>query len=119
MNLRDFLETKYDVREQIATLKSNPILDFINSDIFPFDFIDNQDGELVKMLYYADGKKTISVLNLLSYRREDLVRYKDMELLELYDIYTEDLHLEELDMENPIKLEDIRQESLKRRGLDD
>lgn len=116
MNLREFIETKYDVKDKIANLKSNPILDFINSDIFPFDFIEYNKGEMVKMIYYANGKKEIPVLELLSNKREDIVKSGDNDLLEAYDMYTSQFDLEQVDLLDPVKLEQIREESLKNKG---
>jgi hypothetical protein len=113
MTFKNFIETKYDVRERIADLKSNPLKSFIDSDIFPCDFVDVENGEMVKMLYYANGAKDIAVLDLLSYRREDLVRLKDQDLLDLYDTYTEQFDFD--DSMDLTKLSSIREESLTRK----
>lgn len=116
MTFREFIETKYDVRERINQLRSNPIKDFIDSDIFPCDFVDIENGEMIKMLYYANGTKDIAVLDLLSYRREDLVKLNNKDLLELYDAYTADFEFDGsclLDLSN---LNNIREDSIKNKS---
>lgn len=116
MTFREYIEEHYDVRGRIKSLTSDPIKRFIDSDDFPFDFIGQEDGEYVKMLYYAGGDKTIAVLDLLSYRREDLERNGNTELLELYDHYTENVSIEVLSLLDPVKLNSIRGGSLKDKG---
>lgn len=113
MTFRRFIETKYDVRQRISDLKSDPIKSFIESDIFPCDYVDVEKGEMIKMLYYANGTKEIAVLDLLAYRREDIVKAKDNDLLELYDAYTSQFDFDStLDLS---KLSAIREESIKRK----
>lgn len=113
MTFRKFIEEKYDVRQRIMDLKRNPIKSFIESDIFPCDFVDVENGEMIKMLYYANGSKEIAVLDLLAYRREDIEKTKDSDLLELYDSYTSQFDFDStLDLS---KLSAIRDESIKRR----
>ncbi len=107
MNLKEFIEIKYDIRNRISDKKRNPLEDFINNDIFPYDFIEVQDGAPVKMLYYADGKKEIAVLDLLSYKKEDLLKHNDLDLRELYENYTKCIEFEQLDLLDPIKLSSI------------
>ena len=114
MTFRRFIETKYDIRERVAILKSDPTKEFINSDIFPFDFIEIENGEMIKMIYYAGGKKDIAVLDLLSYKRDDLVKLGDKDLLEIYDSYTKNFDFESSDLLDPAKLSEIRDASLKK-----
>lgn len=112
MTFRKFIEEKYDIKDRVEQLKSDPIKDFINSDIFPYDFIDTENGELVKMLYYDEGKKEIAVLDLLAYTREDLIKVSNKDLLSLYDNYTEQFDFDgTLDLD---KLSKLREASIKR-----
>lgn len=111
MTFKRFIETKYDVRERINIIKSDPVKEFINGDIFPFDFIEIDNGEMVKMLYYANGKEKISVIDLLSYTRNDLIKLGNKDLLDLYDSYTKnfDFDFEGFDLYDPVKLDEIRE----------
>lgn len=116
MTFRTFIETKYDVRDRIADLKSNPIKSFIDSDIFPCDYVEIENGEMIKMLYYADSKKEIAVLDLLAYRREDIIKINDQDLLDLYDSYTSQFDFDStMDLS---RLSAIREESIKRKMSD-
>lgn len=116
LTFRRFIEEKYDVRDRIADLKSNPIKSFIDSDIFPCDYVDIENGEMIKMLYYAEGKKEIAVLDLLAYRREDIIKTNDQDLLDLYDAYTSQFDFDStLDLS---KLSAIREESIRRKMND-
>lgn len=117
MTFRDFIETEYDVRDQIDRMRRNPIKEFLESDIFPCDFVESDGTELVKMLYYDNGKRDIPVLDLLSYRREDLVKNNDKELLELYDNYVSNFKFDGLDLQDPVNISKFRDESLRRKGL--
>lgn len=113
MTFRDYIENRYDVRDRIEQQRGSAVLDFINSDIFPYDFITTDNGEMVKMLYYAEGDKEISVLDLLSYTEEDLDKMKGQEdLKELYETYTS-----QFDFEGSIgleKIKEIREEAVRR-----
>lgn len=113
MTFKEFIETKYDIRDRIKTLKSDPIKDFVDSDIFPCDFVGMEDGHMVKMLYYADGSKEISVFDLLSYNKSDIDKIGDKDLSDIYNTYTSLFDFEGdniLDMNN---LSSVRLGSLK------
>lgn len=117
MTFREFIETKYDIRERIALLTRNPIREFLESDIFPCDFVDVEGGEMIKKVYFPDGKRDIAVLDLLSYKREDIVKSGDTDLLALYDAYIENFEFDGLDLSDPINIAKIREESLRQKGL--
>ena len=106
MNMKDYILQKYDVRDRIARRRKSPLQEFANSDVFPFDFIANEGGEFVKMLYYDEGNRTISVLDLLSWSRDDLLKTGDKPLIELYDNYTADFDFDP-NFLDPVLLKDL------------
>lgn len=112
MTFKEYILTKYDVRDKIKQLKSNPIDTFMDSDIFPCDFVEMDGNRLVKMLYFADGQREIPVLDLLSYKREELVKINDKELLDFFDLYTSQFKFDSDSILSILHLSEIRNNSL-------
>lgn len=90
MTLKEYALEHCDLKNRVSTLFQNPYAAVINSDDFEYDKIELVDDVPMKVIYYPDGARTIPVIELLSYRREDLVKSGDKELLDLYDNYTKD-----------------------------
>ena len=93
MNMLQYIREKYDITDKLRRMRRNPLQEAINSDDFPYDFIVNENGEFVKMLYYDKGERTISVYDLLMWKRDELVVTGDKPLLELYDNYLADFEI--------------------------
>lgn len=117
MTFKEFILIKYDIRERVKLLRSDPLKDFLASDIFPCDFVAVENGERIKMLYYADGGKEIAVLDLLSYKREDIIKLKDEDLVELYDTYTSQFEFDSESLTSLSKLTEMRTTLLGKSGL--
>lgn len=117
ITLKEYIQ-KYtpNVIVKIDILKGKADEEFLNSDIFPCDEIAIVDGERVKVLLFANGDRRISVIDLLSYTREELLRKNDKDLLELYDTYTSNFDFEKFDITNPVFLKNLRQKSLMLHG---
>lgn len=115
MTLRNYIEQVYDVREKIAERKRDPIQDFINNDPFPFSYIANDCGQLVKMLTFDNDKREISVLDLISYYPDDISKTKDEPLINLYNNYMRNIECQSLLTTE--QLANIRRESLLKNGF--
>ena len=113
LNLCKFIEEKYDVRRKIEELKRDPYDEFLKSDIFPCDFVCIVDGQLTKMLYYNDEQDEISVRDLLSCTREELEKSSSPGLLKLYDAYVQNFTFEKVDVEDLLKIDELRSQLIK------
>lgn len=71
MNILDFIETEYPIREQVKDRLSDPYKRIEESDSFPYDCIArDEDGRLVKMVELED-ETLVPVIEIMATTEED------------------------------------------------
>jgi len=82
-------ETSKSIRELIAEKDDLPY-----DDIMP-----DSDGVMTKVVF-VDSERTISIYDLISYSREDIVKMDDPALLAVFDNYMDAIDIEDVDLSN-------------------
>lgn len=114
MTLRDYIIEKYDIRSHIKEITRDPVQMILENDIFAYDYFEKDEtGRPIKMLYYNDYKSSISVIDLLSFKREDLLKMEDIPLLELWDNYMSQYDFDSTVFEGIIDLKRLREKGVK------
>ena len=76
-----------------------------DKDDLPYDdIIINESGVPAKILYVDDDGRTIEVLELLAYSKEDVLRTKDYDLIQLWENYMEQIDVQEANLEDLLQL---------------
>lgn len=74
-------------------------------DDFPYDAIRvNEDGVLTKVVYLDDTDRYIDIYELMSYDRADIVKLKDVDLLQVYDNYMSLIDTEDINIADTVHL---------------
>lgn len=74
-------------------------------DDFPFDDIRiGEDGTPTKVVFIDDNERFIDIYELMSYDREDIIRTKDVDLIQVYDNYMGLLDTEDVKIADTVHL---------------
>lgn len=101
MKIQEFIETKYGVG-RYKKLISDPYEMVMEQDDLPCDDIRLVDGRLQKVVFLND-EDFITVLELLSYTKEEMGRSKDSDLRNVYFAYMENVTISPMDLESIMK----------------
>ncbi len=73
-------------------------------DDLPFDEVRPDDDGMPTKVVMIDNERWISIYDLLSYTREDIVQKNDPDLLMVFDNYMEQVDVQDLDILNILQL---------------
>lgn len=96
MLITEFIVNYYPISEKLKEVFSNPYQAIENANDLPYDKIGpDEDGNITKLVV-IDETRTISVLDLICLTPADLSR--DSALKEIYDIYMEQITLQDVNI---------------------
>lgn len=98
MNIMEFIETSYPIRDKVLARLQDPYKRIADSDDLPYDKIGPDDNGVITKLVEIDENRFISVSDLIGYNREEVVATKDVALLEVYDAYMSQIDLTDLNI---------------------
>lgn len=98
MDILEFIETQYPIRERVASRLTDPYDRVANSDDLPYDIIGPDDtGHFTKLIEVEDNR-FISVVDLISYSREDVERTGDTALYQVWVNYMSQIDLRDMNI---------------------
>lgn len=98
MNILEFIETQYPIKDIVRERLADPYKRIAQLDCLPYDIIGpDSEGHLTKLVEINDTR-TISVMELITYTREDIVKLNDLELLNVWEAYMEEVDIEDLNV---------------------
>lgn len=98
MNILEFIETQYPIKDTVKERLADPYTRIAQLDCLPYDIIGpDSEGHLTKLVEINDTR-TISVMELIAYTREDIVKLNDLELLNVWEAYMEEVDIEDLNV---------------------
>lgn len=98
MNILEFIETQYPIKDIVKERLADPYTRIAQLDCLPYDIIGpDSEGHLTKLVEISDTR-TISVMELIAYTREDIVKLNDLELLNVWEAYMEEVDIEDLNI---------------------
>lgn len=98
MNILDFIEQQYPIKDLIKDKLSDPYKRIAEMDSLPYDVIGPDDSGKVTKLVEVDEVTFIPVIDLISYTREEIMGMKDARLLEVWDAYMDEIDLEDVNI---------------------
>ena len=119
MNILEFIETQYPIKERVLAKLENPYKRIEEMDDLPYDKIGPDEfGNVTKLVEVEEGRY-VSVMELMGYSREELVASKDEALLLVWEVYMSQIDLEDLNIVDIMEcvkqhqsIESVRQEQL-------
>lgn len=98
MKILEFIETQYPIKEKVLARLENPYKRVEEMDNLPYDVIGPDEfGNVTKLVEVEEGR-FISVIELMSYSREEIVDSGDSPLLLVWDNYMSQIDLEDLNI---------------------
>lgn len=94
----DFIEKEYDITPRLRAKYADPIKRIEEEDDLPFDEIKCIDGDYLKVVYINDDNY-ITVIDLLSYRKEDVEKMEPSDFKDTYIAYMQNVTIEEGQLE--------------------
>lgn len=98
MDILEFIEKHYPIKHKLEILKADPFKRIANADDLPYDAIGPDEYGNITKLVEVEDDRYISVFDLLSYERDELETSKDTALLNVYDIYMEQIDLKDVNI---------------------
>lgn len=99
MTFRDYIKTKFPIDKIIDDIVSDPVTAVMENDDLPCDAICVIDGVLQKAIELSDGTY-MSVINLLSYTKEDVEKMTDEDFKKVYQSYMDNIEIESYTIES-------------------
>lgn len=98
MFITDFIREQYPIRDKVAARLSNPYDRVANSDDLPYDVIGPDDSGHYTKLVEVDDDRFVSVVDLISYTREDVIAMNDPALLIVWENYMEQIDIHDMNI---------------------
>lgn len=103
MNLIEYANSH--CQSLLQSQNSKSIFEMIEEhDDLPYDDIRPNDDGVLEKVVFIDNDRYISVFDLLSYSRADILAMNDQALLSVFDNYMETVEVENLDIFNILHL---------------
>lgn len=96
MYITDFIREQYPIRDRLAARLSDPYERVANSDDLPYDVIGPDEFGHYTKLVEIDDERFISVVDLISYSREDVIAMHDPDLLSVWDNYMNQIDIHDM-----------------------
>lgn len=96
MYITDFIREQYPIRDKLAARLSDPYERVANSDDLPYDVIGPDESGHYTKLVEIDDERFISVVDLISYSREDVIAMHDPDLLSVWDNYMNQIDIHDM-----------------------
>lgn len=87
MYITEFIKDHYPIRDKLVNMLSNPYTKVANNDDLPYDIIDYDESGQMTKLVEVEEDRYVSVIDLISMSREDIVARDDLALLNVWDNY--------------------------------
>lgn len=98
MNILEFIQTQYPIRDKVASRLVDPYERVANNDDLPYDVIGPDDSGHVTKLVEVDDDRFVSVVDLISYSREDLLALNDAALMQVWENYMGQIDLRDMNI---------------------
>lgn len=98
MNILEYIEEFYPIRDRVERLIKDPYTLVKESDDLPFDEIKYIDGKIQKVVECADGEY-IPVFDLLLYDKEDVLKMQDSAFKEMYLAYIDQIDIKSVSIQ--------------------
>lgn len=98
MYITEFIEKYYPITDKVSARISNPYKRVEEADDLPFDRIGPDETGAITKLVDIDNDRSISVMDLISYTKEDIDKMNDEPLKNCWEAYMEQVDIEDLNL---------------------
>lgn len=100
MDIRQFCEEYYPVKERIRQVVQDPYLLVKECDDLPYDDIQFIDGRLQKVVYLDDSRDSVvPVYDILLYSKEDMEKEPDSPFKDMYNAYMDQIDIKSMSIQ--------------------
>lgn len=93
MNMLDFIETQYPIKDRVKDRLSDPYKRVAEMDSLPYDVIGPDENGVVTKLIEIDDTTFIPVVELISYSRDDVEKMTDEAFKVAYFAYMDNVDI--------------------------
>lgn len=98
MNILEFIETQYPIKDKIRLKLEDPYKRIENSDDLPYDVIGpDENGAITKLVEVEEGR-FISVMELISLDKETVMATADVALQTVWEAYMSQIDLQDMNI---------------------
>lgn len=98
MNIIEFIEQQYPIRDKVASRLVDPYERVANNDDLPYDVVGpDESGRLTKLVEIEDNR-FISVVDLISLSAEDVAALNDPPLLTVWENYMSQIDMQDMNI---------------------
>lgn len=115
MNILEFIETQYPIRDKVAAKLVDPYDRVANNDDLPYDVIGPDESGHFTKLIEVDDNRMVSVVDLISYSREDVLAMNDPAMLVVWDNYMSQIDLKDINITDILDCVKTHREVVKQR----
>lgn len=116
MYILEFIREQYPIRDKVAARLSNPYDRVANNDDLPYDIIGPDESGHVTKLVEVDDDRFISVVDLISYSREDVLAMNDAPLLAVWDNYMDQIDIHDMNITDILECVRAHNSVVEKRG---
>lgn len=116
MDILEFITTQYPIRDKVMSKLSNPYDRVANNDDLPYDLIGRDESGHVTKLVEVEENRFISVVDLLSYSREDVDKLNDPALMNVWENYMASIDICDMNIVDILECTRTHQKSVERRA---
>lgn len=98
MNILEFIETQYPIREKVLARLEDPYKRIESMDDLPFDKIGpDETGHITKLVEVEEGRY-ISVIDLIGMAQDEVDKADDLPLKNVWEAYMSQIDLEDINI---------------------
>lgn len=98
MNILEFIEEQYPIRDRVIVKLEDPYTRVKNMDDLPFDIIGPDEVGHITKLVEVEDSKFISVVELIGMTRDDVLHTGDAALLIVWENYMSQVDLHDMNI---------------------
>lgn len=98
MNILEFIETQYPIKDKVRLRLEDPYKRIENADDLPFDTIGPDDSGVITKLVEVEDNRYISVMELIGMDEKDVKATEDTALINVWQAYMSQIDLQDMNI---------------------
>lgn len=98
MNIIEFIETQYPIKDRVKARLEDPYARIANMDDLPYDVIGPDENGQITKLVEIDDERTISVMDLIGMSEDEVTKTNDEALIGVWKVYMSQIDLEDMNI---------------------
>ena len=98
MNILEFIETQYPIKDRVRLKLEDPYKRIDNMDDLPYDIIGPDNDGVITKLVEVEDNRYISVMDLIGLTKEEVTTSGDIALQNVWDAYMSQIDLQDMNI---------------------